>query len=74
MNQGCARQWTLGSGGSLVLDRRAVALAHFLQSPLAGLAPQLRDLSILAEVWRVREHLSLPTTRVIEHFWPFVLH
>lgn len=56
MKQGCARQWTLGSCGRLTLDRRAVALAHFLQSLLAGLAPHLGDLSILAELWRVREH------------------
>lgn len=52
MKQGCARQL----GGRLALDRTAVALAHFLQSLLAGLAPHLRDLGILAELWRVREH------------------
>lgn len=56
MKQGCARQWTLALGGRLALDRRVVALAHFLQSLLAGLAPHLRDLGILAELWRVREH------------------
>lgn len=53
---GLCQAVTLALGGRLALDRTAVALAHFLQSLLAGLAPHLRDLSILAELWRVREH------------------
>lgn len=46
-----ARQRALGSSGRLASDRWAVALPHFLQSLLTGLAPHLLgDLSRAVEI------------------------